>query len=99
MKIPKQFCIAGGKKINVKVVDNIDDYSTYGNFSAVFSTIKLARKVKCDGKTVIVNREDLERTFLHELIHCMNYFYNCETDENIAQTFSNFVYEYLKTKN
>ena len=96
--IPKSFCIAGGKKIDVELVDEIDDYSTYGNFSIVNSKIKLARYVKCDNEIVEVSEEDLERTFYHELVHSMNYFYNCETDEVIAQVFSNFIYEYSKTK-
>lgn len=98
MKIPKQFCIAGGKKVDVEMVDEIDDFSTYGNFSVVHSKIKLAKYVKCEGETVEVSEEDLERTFYHELVHCMNYYYNCETEEVIAQVFSNFIYEYIKTK-
>ena len=98
MIIPKEFYIAGGKRIDVETVDEIDDYSTYGNFSAVNNKIKIAKYVKCDGETVAVPEEDVERTFYHELIHCMNYFYNCETEEPIAQVFSNFIYEYIHTR-
>lgn len=98
MIIPKSFCIAGGKKIDVELVNELDDYGTFGNFSCVTSKIKLAKQVQSDGVTYDVSEEDMERTFLHELCHCMNYYYNCESGEEFAQVFSNFLYEYLKTK-
>lgn len=95
--IPKSFCIGGGKLFNVKIVDNID-HKSYGDFSDVESLIRIAKTITVDGKEVKISDEDKLRTYFHELIHCFNWMYNCECDEALAQTFSNFLYEYLNTK-
>lgn len=93
MKIPNSFTIAGGKKINISIEDRLDD-NLYGQFSDVDAEIKIAEHVY-DKE---VSDEDMERTFWHEFVHCMNYFYNCECDESLAQTFSNFLYEFIHSK-
>jgi len=95
--IPKSFCIGGGKKFIVKFVDNINR-SNYGDFSDAKSEIRIAKSISTDGEEISINEEDQLRTFLHELFHCFNWMYNCECDEALAQTFSNFMYEYLQTK-
>ncbi len=93
MNIPKSFNIAGGKKIKVSIKDKIEN-DLYGQFSDIDSEIQIAKNVYNSE----VSEEDMERTFFHEFVHCMNYFYNCECDESLAQTFSNFLYEFVHTK-
>ena len=95
--IPKSFRIGGGKLFTVELVDNIE-HKTYGDFSDAEALIRVAQKISVDGKEVNISEEDQLRTYLHELIHCFNWMYNCECDEALAQTFSNFLYEYLQTK-
>ena len=40
----------------------------------------------------------IENTFWHELFHVFNFYFNTEQDEALAQTFANFMCEYLATK-
>lgn len=97
MIIPKSFCIAGGQKHTVEIVDNIN-HSKYGDFSDAECKIRLARTINVEGEEIELTQEAIERCYLHELAHAFNYAYNCECDEALAQAFSNFMYEYLKTK-
>lgn len=92
MKIPSSYKMGGGKLYKVTSHDELD--GKYGDFSDLKAEIRLAKNV--DGEEV--SDEDYERTFYHELIHCMNYLYNCDCDEALAQTFSNFLYEFMHTK-
>lgn len=99
MNIPKKFSIAGGKIINVYNLDTINDGDTYGDYSDVKGEIRLAEKINVgDNEFVDISDEDRERSFYHELFHCMQYLYNCEYSESMAQTFSNFMYEFMHTK-
>ena len=40
----------------------------------------------------------MERTYLHELFHVFQFYSGKDFDEMEAQMFSNFMYEYNKTK-
>ncbi len=98
--IPKEFTIAGGKKIVVNVEDlikNSGDY-VFGDFNTASNVIRIAEKVKIDDEDIKQTDEDLERTFYHELIHSFQFYAGMELDEMVAQTFSNFLYEYVKSK-
>lgn len=97
MNIPKKFSIAGGKIINVNTSDTLED-NLYGDYCDVKSEIRLAKRLDVGNEIVDISDEDMERTFYHELFHCMQYLYNCEYSESMAQTFSNFMYEFMHTK-
>ena len=96
MNIPRKFCIGGGRVVNVKVLDDLD--GKYGDFNDAKSEIRIARTINIDNEDIVISEEDRERTFWHEFVHAMNWYYNCENDESLAQTFSNFLYEFMHTK-
>lgn len=96
--IPKEFTIAGGKLIKVEIVDYLKDGERFGEFNDASGTITLAKSVKIDGNSYIQTPEDIYRTYLHELIHCFQFYSGMSYDEMVAQVFSNFIYEYKNTK-
>lgn len=98
--IPNKFKIAGGKIIKVLTPDFLEDDDEYkfGEFNSGPNIINVAKKVCIDNKEFEQTKEDMERTFLHELFHSFQFYAGLEMDESEAQVFSNFMYEYLHTK-
>ena len=99
--IPSKFCIGGGKEIKIYLVDRLLDdngNSRFGEFNEASNIIKIAKNVKADSIWYSLTNEDIERTFWHELIHCFQFYAGMDTDEMVAQTFSNFIWEYNHTK-
>ena len=92
MNIPTHFKI-GGQVFDVKFVDSLEN-EEYGLFTYTPPLIQIARTT--DGHAVPENQ--MEATFYHELMHAFQYMYNCEIDEAQAQVYSNFIVEYLQTK-
>ena len=97
--IPEYFEVAGGKVIEVKLVDTIESHSEkghylFGDFNDASSIIRVARNVPVDGEDFPQTEEDMERTFLHELMHVFQFYGGFEMDETLAQVFSNFFYEF-----
>ena len=97
--IPKSFIISGSK-YNVKLLDSIDDEleGNYGDFTHLKHELRIGLKAKLDGEDIDIREDELLKTYLHELGHCFNYYYNNECSEEFANAFSNFMYEYLHTK-
>ena len=100
--IPKEFIIANTP---ITVVEKEyatgklgSDRSYYGewfdpkNEINVYSTITLE-----SGEVVYLTAEQRENTFLHELMHCFMFFAGMKQDERLAQTFANFIREYVTT--
>lgn len=96
-RIPKTFKLAG-LAFNVEFVDNLKNGDNYGEYVDVTHTIKLANKVKIDDIWIDVPIEIKWNSFWHELFHIFNYYWNTEFDESLAQTFANFMTEYLQSK-
>ena len=97
MNIPNEYKIAGGKTIKVTLHDELD--GKFGDFSPAKNEIRLARKVEEDGESWKQNVEDIERTFYHEMFHSFQWYFNTEFSEEMAQSFSNFMYEMMHTSN
>lgn len=97
INIPKSFSIAG-LNFTVEVVDNISDGSIYGQWCDCDSKIIIANRIKIDNVWKEIPYHIKCNTFLHELFHVFNYYYNTESSEALAQTFANFMYEFLKSK-
>jgi hypothetical protein len=97
--IPKRFAIAGSE-YNVKFVNSSEDDlgGNYGDFSNLSHEIRIALNAKLDDEPIKVREDEVLKTYLHELGHCFNYYYNNECSEEFANAFSNFMYEYLHTK-
>lgn len=86
-----------GIKFKIEVVDLLGDGDLYGQFSELDSTISIAKRIKYDGVIRDIPENIMLNTFYHELFHCFNYYYNNEMSEELAQTFANFMVEYLNT--
>lgn len=98
--IPSNFRIGGGKLIKVEIEDVIPDGeedTKFGEFNSGSNVISIAKRVVIDGESYDQTEEDMERTFLHELGHTFQFYSGMEMDEMVAQSFSNFMYEYLHT--
>lgn len=92
MKIPKEFKIANST-IYVELLDivlNEDKHEIFGNFNSATNTIKVARTI--DGFKL--NDEQILNTFLHELFHAFQFFFDNTYSEAEAQCYSNFMREF-----
>lgn len=101
--IPEYFKTAGGKVIEVKLEDTIEDSSIkghyiFGFFNDASNVIKIAKNVPVNGEDFLQTEEDIERTFWHELFHVFQFYGGFEMDETLAQVFSNFMYEFQHSK-
>lgn len=92
--VPKQFRLACH---TFDVIIN-EEGNYFGQFCISKNRIDLNLKIRFEDETVEVSKEAFINTFWHELMHVFNYFYNTETDEGIAQSFANFMCEFLETK-
>ena len=97
--IPKKFTISGSE-YDVQLVESSEDDldGNYGDFSCLEHKLRIALNAKLDSKNIKIRDDEVMKTYLHELGHCFNYYYNDETSEEFANAFSNFFYEYLHTK-
>ena len=95
--IPKRFVISGST-YNVNIVDCENDIDALGDFCGLLHRIRLAKKAIIDGELTNIPEDEYLKTYLHELGHCFNYYYNNECSEEFANAFSNFMYEYLTSK-
>ena len=97
--IPKRFTISGSD-FDVKIVDSSEDDlgGNYGDFSQLTHELRIALNAKQDNESIKIRDDEVLKTYLHELGHCFNYYYNNECSEEFANAFANFMYEYLHTK-
>ena len=97
--IPKKFTIAGSE-YNVTLVDSSEDDldGNYGDFSVLTHELRIALKARLEEDDISIREDEVLKTYLHELGHCFNYYYNNECSEEFANAFQNFMYEYLHTK-
>ena len=96
--IPEEFIVAGST-YKIEKIDSDDNIGgALGDFEGILHRIRIALKTEADGKLIDVPEDELLKTYLHELGHCFNYYYNTETSEEFACAFSNFMYEYLITR-
>ena len=99
MTIPNYFTIGGSVYSVQKVHSSEKDLDgALGDFCNLVHRIRLAENAEVDGEEIEVPRDELVKTYLHELGHCFNYYYNCECSEEFANAFANFMYEYITTK-
>lgn len=96
MEIPSKFKI-GGQIFQIKLLDQVNNGNSYGDFSYCPAEIRLATKYEDNGLKEIPHNQMLNN-FWHEVFHCFNYMWNTETDEALAQTFANFMCEYEESK-
>lgn len=95
-KIPKKFKIANNW-ITVNIVDSIQD-SKYGTYNDVKQLITIAKTVEIDDEVVQLTEEQILNTFMHELTHCMQFYFDNNITEAQAQVYANFLCEFFNTK-
>ena len=95
--IPTEFKCAG-HTIKVELVDQLDD-NRYGAFYDAPGVIKVAKSLLVEdyGKVELTELQKIN-TFFHELIHCFQFFAGEKSLETQAQTYANFMCEFLETK-
>lgn len=94
--IPKTFKLAGFD-FKVEMVDSIDNGDEYGDYLDVTNTIRIAERIKVNKTWYEVSPLTQRNTFWHEFFHVLNYYWNTEFDESLAQVFANFMIEYEQT--
>ena len=98
MKLPIKFKIAN-QEYTVKLVEYLDDRE-FGEFDCIKAEIRIAKKIRSsfDDELYELNEEQILNTFWHELFHCFNWHWNTDLDEGLAQSFANFMREYISNK-
>ena len=95
-KIPKKFKIANNW-ITVNIVKSLPN-SNYGIYNEAKQEINIAKTVKIDNEIVQLTEELILNTFMRELTHCMQFYFDNNITEAQAQVYANFLCEFLNTK-
>ena len=98
--IPQKFTI-NGSTYNVEVLESSekDLDGNLGDFTNLLHEIRIAKKACLDNNSEIeIPKDEITKTYLHELGHCFNYYYNNENSEEFANAFANFMYDYFRTQ-
>ena len=93
--IYKTFKIAN-QKIQTLLLDSLPG-GEYGKFNDAKNEIQLARNIIVEGETIKLSPQQIQNTFMHEVMHVFQFYYNNEFDEAQAQVYANFVCEMLET--
>lgn len=98
MKLPKAFTIAN-QRYTVKLVDCLDDRN-FGEFDSIRAEIRIAKNVRSpyDDELCALSEEQILNSFWHEVFHCFNWHWDTDADECLAQSFANFMREYISSK-
>lgn len=93
--IYKTFKIAN-QKIQTTLLDSLSG-GEYGKFNDAKNEIQLARNIIVEGETIKLSPQQIQNTFMHEVMHVFQFYYNNEFDEAQAQVYANFICEMLET--
>ena len=97
--IPDRFQVAGHPYQIVKkqFVKDDDDDAVFGLHDMISNKIFLAQEFPLGESSYKFKEHQKLNTFWHELFHAFNYYMNNDQDETLAQSFANFMCEFLKT--
>ena len=97
--IPDRFQVAGHpyKIVKKQFVKDDDDDAVFGLHDMISNRIYLAQEFPLGESSYKFEEHQKMNTFWHELFHAFNYYMNNEQDETLAQSFANFMCEFLKT--
>ena len=98
-EIPDSFQVAGHpyKIVKKQFVKDDDDDAVFGLHDMISNRIYLAQEFPLGESSYKFEEHQKLNTFWHELFHAFNYYMNNEQDETLAQSFANFMCEFLKT--
>lgn len=95
-KIPKKFKIANNW-ITVDIVESLPS-NYYGLYNDAKQLICIAKTVSADDEIIQLTEEQMFNTFMHELTHCMQFYFDNNITEAQAQVYANFLCEFFNTK-
>lgn len=95
-KIPTEFTIHG-HVIKVIICSELEN-AKFGDYDCVKEEIRIAQNIRRDSELIPLSQHQIETTFLHELIHVIQWHSGKEFSEEEAQTYSGMLYEFLKSK-
>ena len=98
-EIPDSFQVAGHpyKVVKKQYVKDDDDDAVFGLHDMISNRIYLAQEFPLGESSYKFSDVQKLNSFWHELFHAFNYYMNNEQDETLAQSFANFMCEFLKT--
>ena len=99
-QIPDHFTIGGQeyKVVHKEIVRDENDDPVFGLHSPAEATITIAHKFPItDSLKHNFTKDQIVNSFFHEMFHSFNFMMNNEQEEVIAQSFANFMCEFLKT--
>ena len=99
-QIPDRYTIGGQeyKVVQQEIVRDEDDDPVFGLHSPAEAKITIAHKFPItDSLKHDFTRDQIVNSFFHEMFHSFNFMMNNEQEEVIAQSFANFMCEFLKT--
>ena len=99
-KIPDYFTIGGQeyKVVQKEIVRDENDDPVFGLHSPAEATITIAHKFPITNSLKHdFTKDQIVNSFFHEMFHSFNFMMNNEQEEVIAQSFANFMCEFLKT--
>lgn len=97
MIIPNKF-VVHCHPITVRIEEYDTNGSRYGYYNDAKEEIVVFRKVRVEDEMVDLTETQMECTFLHELIHLLQFHIKGVIDETEAQGYAGLLLEYLKTK-
>lgn len=96
MKIPNTFKCAGFD-ITIEFLDALPE-NQYAIFCDVKNTISIANHIYVEKDKIKLTELQQLNSFLHELIHVFQFYYNNDYVEAEAQVYANFLQEFINTK-
>lgn len=99
-QIPDRYTI-GGQEYKVIVKDIVKDDNgdaVFGLHNAIETKILIAKSYPITNTSKhSFSKDQIVNSFFHEMFHSFNFMMNNEQEEVIAQSFANFMCEFLKT--
>lgn len=99
-KIPDRYTIGGQeyKVVQQEIVKDENGDPVFGLHNPIEAKIDIAHKFPTsDSSKYSFTKDQIVNSFFHEMFHSFNYMMNNEQEEVIAQSFANFMCEFLKT--
>lgn len=98
-EIPDRYTIGGQEYTVVKkdIVRDSDDDAVFGLHNPFEAKLSIAEGYPTPTGTHPLSKDQIMNSFFHELFHSFNFMTNNEQEEWIAQSFANFMCEFLKT--